>query len=152
MVWNYQNADCSLRKKCYRVIYYNFRNTFVPCLLLRPRSIGRVLQWAHVGGCLACVFMCLPASISPELHVWNCRWTDGISTRKRDNRSNHESQNTDAQLRHASTDKHSVWRFVDFKKAFDSIHGDKSTLLSHMYRQFLATIYKHDVIHKTGST
>ena len=28
MVWNYQNADCSLRKK-YRVIYYHFRHTFV---------------------------------------------------------------------------------------------------------------------------
>jgi len=50
-----------------------------------------------------CVFMCLPASISPELHVWNCRWTDGISTRKRDNRSNHESQNADAQGTRAPT-------------------------------------------------
>jgi len=29
MVWNYQNADCSLRKKII-VIYYNFRHTFVP--------------------------------------------------------------------------------------------------------------------------
>jgi len=29
MVWNYQNADCSLRKN-YCVIYYNFRHTFVP--------------------------------------------------------------------------------------------------------------------------
>jgi len=28
MVWNYQNADYSLRKKI--VIYYNFRHTFVP--------------------------------------------------------------------------------------------------------------------------
>jgi len=30
-VLNYRNADCSLRKKNYRVIYYNFRHTFVPC-------------------------------------------------------------------------------------------------------------------------
>jgi len=30
VVWNYQNADCSLRKKCYCVIYYNFRHTFIP--------------------------------------------------------------------------------------------------------------------------
>jgi len=29
MVWNYQNADCSLRKK-YSIVYYNFRHTFVP--------------------------------------------------------------------------------------------------------------------------
>ena len=29
MLWNYQNADCSLRKNFYRVIYYNFRHTFV---------------------------------------------------------------------------------------------------------------------------
>ena len=28
--WNYQNADCSLRKKIYCVIYYNFWHTFVP--------------------------------------------------------------------------------------------------------------------------
>jgi len=31
MVSNYQNADCSLREKFCRVIYYNFRHTFVPC-------------------------------------------------------------------------------------------------------------------------
>jgi len=31
MIWNYQNADCSLRKK-YCVIRYNFRHTFVPYL------------------------------------------------------------------------------------------------------------------------
>ena len=30
MVWSYQNTDCSLRKKIYCVIYYNFRHTFVP--------------------------------------------------------------------------------------------------------------------------
>ena len=30
MVWNYQNADCSLRKKFYCVICYNLRHTFVP--------------------------------------------------------------------------------------------------------------------------
>jgi len=30
MVWNYQNADCSLRKEFYCIIYYNFRHTFVP--------------------------------------------------------------------------------------------------------------------------
>ena len=30
MVWNYQTADCSFRKKLYCVIYYNFRHTFVP--------------------------------------------------------------------------------------------------------------------------
>jgi len=30
MVWNYQNADCSLKKSIYCVIYYNFRHTFVP--------------------------------------------------------------------------------------------------------------------------
>jgi len=29
MVWNYQNSHCSLRKK-YCVIYYNFRDTFLP--------------------------------------------------------------------------------------------------------------------------
>jgi len=33
MVWNYQNADCSFRKKFYYVIYCNFRHTFVPCWL-----------------------------------------------------------------------------------------------------------------------
>ena len=33
MVWNYQNADCSLRKKFHCVIYYNFRQTFVPYVL-----------------------------------------------------------------------------------------------------------------------
>jgi len=30
MVWNYQNADCGLRKKNYCVIYYHFRHSFVP--------------------------------------------------------------------------------------------------------------------------
>jgi len=30
MVSKYQNADYSLRKKFYRVIYYNFLHTFVP--------------------------------------------------------------------------------------------------------------------------
>jgi len=30
MVKNYQNADCSLRKKLYCIIYYNYRHTFVP--------------------------------------------------------------------------------------------------------------------------
>jgi len=30
MVWNYQNADCSLRRKFYCVIYCNFRHIFVP--------------------------------------------------------------------------------------------------------------------------
>ena len=29
-VWNYQNADCSLRKKLLCVIYYNFRHNFAP--------------------------------------------------------------------------------------------------------------------------
>ena len=33
----------------------------------------------------------------------NCRWTGGISTRKGDKRSNHESQNTDAQGMRAPT-------------------------------------------------
>ena len=28
-VWNYQNADCNLRKKFYCVIYYNFPQTSV---------------------------------------------------------------------------------------------------------------------------
>ena len=31
MVWNYQNAHCSLKKKTFIVIYCNFRRTFVPC-------------------------------------------------------------------------------------------------------------------------
>jgi len=30
MVSNYQNADCSMIKEFYRVIYYNFRQTFFP--------------------------------------------------------------------------------------------------------------------------
>jgi len=34
MVRNYQNADCSLRKKFYCVIYYNFRHTFALYLRL----------------------------------------------------------------------------------------------------------------------
>ena len=33
MVWNYQNADCSLRQKNCCVICYNFRHTFVPCMV-----------------------------------------------------------------------------------------------------------------------
>jgi len=31
VVRNYQNADCSLRKENYCVIYYNFRHIFIPC-------------------------------------------------------------------------------------------------------------------------
>ena len=34
MVRNYQNANCSLRKKFYCVIYYNFRHTFALYLRL----------------------------------------------------------------------------------------------------------------------
>jgi len=30
VVWNYKNADCSLRKKFHCVIYCNFRHSFVP--------------------------------------------------------------------------------------------------------------------------
>ena len=30
MVWNYQNADCSLKKIIYCVVYYNFRHSVVP--------------------------------------------------------------------------------------------------------------------------
>jgi len=33
MAWNYRNADYSLRKEFYCVIYCNFRHTFVPYLL-----------------------------------------------------------------------------------------------------------------------
>jgi len=38
MVWNCQNADCSLKKLIYFVIYCNFRHTFVPCWFPRARS------------------------------------------------------------------------------------------------------------------
>ena len=44
MLWNYQNAGCSLRKKFYRVIYWNFRHTFVPYSVAREKS----RSWAVV--------------------------------------------------------------------------------------------------------
>jgi len=45
----------------------------------------------------------------------NCRCTGKIPTRKEDKRSDHESQNTDAQNTRATTTTLHV--FVDFKKA-----------------------------------
>ena len=48
-VWNYQNADCSLRKKIYRVIYYNFRHTFVPYrkVMIVDTNLKLLHKWWH---------------------------------------------------------------------------------------------------------
>ena len=46
MVWNYQNADCSLRKKFHCVIYYNFRQTFVPYVLCCKWTTSEVAEYA----------------------------------------------------------------------------------------------------------
>ena len=35
MVWNYQNADCSLKNKFIESFYYNFRQTFVSYIFCR---------------------------------------------------------------------------------------------------------------------
>ena len=47
------------------------------------------------------------------------------SDKEGDKRSNHESQNTDAQGTRATTTTLYSMCFVDFKKAFDSISHDK---------------------------
>ena len=44
MVWNYQNADCSLKNWIYCVIYCNFRYNFV------PYGFTFLTQPAHTGG------------------------------------------------------------------------------------------------------
>jgi len=36
VVWNYQNADCSLKNKCIVSFIVTFRHTLVPCRLLVP--------------------------------------------------------------------------------------------------------------------
>jgi len=45
MVWNYQNADCSLKKSIYCVIYYNFRHTFVPYMGPDPPMEREITCW-----------------------------------------------------------------------------------------------------------
>jgi len=53
MVWNYQNADCSLKRKFYLYIFFNFRQTFVPyrCStrgLDYTKSKPDFMLWEHV--------------------------------------------------------------------------------------------------------
>ena len=60
MVWNYQNSDCSLRKK-YGVIYYNFRHPFLSyCFrneqvnIFKKKSINEVSyigSRSYIGSC-----------------------------------------------------------------------------------------------------
>jgi len=53
-VWNYENAGCSLRKKNYCVIYYNFRHTLLPTQPTRVKQRPRQMtvsavwhRWCH---------------------------------------------------------------------------------------------------------
>ena len=55
IVCNYQNADCSLRKKNYCVIYCNFRHTFVPCSRHTVNNSYRLRQRGRVSAA-ACLF------------------------------------------------------------------------------------------------
>ena len=49
MVWNCQNADCSLSNKFYCVAYYNFRHTLAPCCALTCSSLRQASASAPFG-------------------------------------------------------------------------------------------------------
>jgi len=49
MVWNYQNADCSLRKKFYCVIYYNFGQS--ACRAVALASLAPADDRQHHSNC-----------------------------------------------------------------------------------------------------
>jgi len=67
MVWNYQNADCSIRKK-YCVIYYNFRHTFVPyCYAIDCSLLTSTFTWVYVSSVL-CTTLQVASCIWPAIY------------------------------------------------------------------------------------
>jgi len=76
IVWYYQNADCSLRKKVHRVICCNF-DTFVPLLSLNPAPSVAPIESPRYGGPSLLLSACRFSWVR-FVRLWTSLYADGF--------------------------------------------------------------------------